>query len=139
MRYVDDFLLITREVGVAREFLTTMQGGVASYNCSINPTKTVTNFTLSNEVQGEIKYLTNGKKSVGVVSVPPPRPQMHYYTPTKSIIHTPQAPPHTNSHQPHLPHCVFTAFCLSSTTSLPLPPTAATSGVDKVVWIAAEH
>ncbi|XP_064401620.1 telomerase reverse transcriptase-like isoform X2 [Halichondria panicea] len=57
MRYVDDFLLITREVGVAREFLTTMQRGVAEYNCTINPAKTVTNFKLGKDE--EIEYLEN--------------------------------------------------------------------------------
>ncbi len=62
MRYVDDFLLITREEGVAREFLTTMQRGVASYNCIINPAKTVANFTLGNENGGEeIKYLSDSE------------------------------------------------------------------------------
>ncbi len=61
MRYVDDFLLITREVGVAREFLTTMQRGVAEYNCTINPAKTVTNFKLGEDE--EMEYLEDGKLS----------------------------------------------------------------------------
>ncbi len=63
MRYVDDFLLITREVGLAREFLTTMQRGVPEYNCTINPTKTVTNFKLGKD--GGIEYLEDGELIFG--------------------------------------------------------------------------
>ncbi len=71
MRYVDDFLLITREVGVAKEFLRTMQRGVVSYNCTINPAKTVANFTLSDEDErGEIQYLTNSTHAYMQFKVP---------------------------------------------------------------------
>ena len=59
MRYVDDFLLITREVGVARQFLDTMQRGVAEYNCKINPAKTVTNFRVRED--GGVEYLEDGE------------------------------------------------------------------------------
>ena len=44
LRFVDDFLLITREPEVAREFLTTLEHGVPEYNCHINVGKTSTNF-----------------------------------------------------------------------------------------------
>ena len=43
LRFVDDFLLITREPDVAREFLTTLEHGVPEYNCHINVEKTSTN------------------------------------------------------------------------------------------------
>ena len=59
MRYVDDFLLITREVGVARQFLDTMQRGVAEYNCKINPAKTVTNFRVRED--GGVEYFEDGE------------------------------------------------------------------------------
>ena len=44
LRFVDDFLLITREPEVAKEFLTTLEQGVPEYNCHINVDKTSTNF-----------------------------------------------------------------------------------------------
>ena len=44
LRFIDDFLLITREPEVAKEFLTTLEQGVPEYNCRINVGKTSTNF-----------------------------------------------------------------------------------------------
>ena len=44
LRYVDDFLLITREPEAAKEFLTTLQRGIPEYNCHVNVDKTATNF-----------------------------------------------------------------------------------------------
>ena len=44
LRFVDDFLLITREPEVAKEFLTTLEQGVPEYNCHINVDKTSKNF-----------------------------------------------------------------------------------------------
>ena len=46
LRFVDDFLLITREPKVAKEFLTTLERGVPEYNCHINARKTSTNFDI---------------------------------------------------------------------------------------------
>ena len=46
LRFVDDFLLITREPEVAKEFLTTLERGVPEYNCRINTGKTSTNFDI---------------------------------------------------------------------------------------------
>lgn len=44
LRFIDDFLLITREPEVAKEFLATLEQGVPEYNCHINAGKTATNF-----------------------------------------------------------------------------------------------
>jgi hypothetical protein len=46
LRFVDDFLLITREPEVAKKFLTTLEQGVPAYNCRINAAKTSTNFDI---------------------------------------------------------------------------------------------
>ncbi|XP_064164400.1 telomerase reverse transcriptase isoform X2 [Anguilla rostrata] len=47
MRLVDDFLLITPDLGKAQTFLKTLQGGVAEYGCFINPQKVAVNFPLA--------------------------------------------------------------------------------------------
>ncbi|XP_061118802.1 telomerase reverse transcriptase [Conger conger] len=46
MRLIDDFLLITPDLGKAQTFLTTLQGGVAEYGCFVNPQKVAVNFPL---------------------------------------------------------------------------------------------
>ena len=44
MRFVDDFLLITRDKELAREFSVQMNSGVPSYNCTVNASKGGANF-----------------------------------------------------------------------------------------------
>ncbi len=47
MRFVDDFLLITRDEGVAKGFIAQLHAGVPSYNCIVNREKGGANFTLT--------------------------------------------------------------------------------------------
>ncbi|KAI1905134.1 hypothetical protein AGOR_G00012990 [Albula goreensis] len=46
MRLVDDFLLITPDLGKAQTFLKTLQRGVVEYGCFVNPRKVAVNFPL---------------------------------------------------------------------------------------------
>ena len=66
LRFIDDFLLITREPEVAKSFLSTLQEGVAEYNCHVSPAKTSTNFDVLSDGSLErstSKYCTNGNFS----------------------------------------------------------------------------
>ena len=49
MRMVDDYLFVTDMPDAARDFLELMSNGLPEYNCTINKTKTVTNFTIDQE------------------------------------------------------------------------------------------
>ncbi|KAJ8408610.1 hypothetical protein AAFF_G00252450 [Aldrovandia affinis] len=49
LRLVDDFLLITPDLGKAQTFLKTLQGGVAEYGCFINPQKVAVNFPVADD------------------------------------------------------------------------------------------
>lgn len=46
LRYIDDFLLVTREYDVARRFVARMSAGFPAYGARISPGKTLTNFEL---------------------------------------------------------------------------------------------
>ena len=69
LRYVDDFLLITREPKVAREFLTTLQQGIPEYNCHINVDKTVTNFEILPDGRLQLQQSINCHMHAGVNTV----------------------------------------------------------------------
>ena len=49
LRFVDDFLLITRNQSLAKEFYTIMSRGIPEYNCFINAKKTVLNFEIDQD------------------------------------------------------------------------------------------
>ncbi|KAL5496927.1 hypothetical protein EMCRGX_G013305 [Ephydatia muelleri] len=49
LRFVDDFLLITRNQSLAREFYSIMSKGIPEYNCFINAKKTVLNFEIDQD------------------------------------------------------------------------------------------
>ena len=49
MRFVDDFLLITREEDVAREMVKRLGDGIGAYNCTINKEKGGANFKLAED------------------------------------------------------------------------------------------
>jgi len=51
MRFVDDFLLITGNPGVAASIICTLERGVADYNCTINKDKGGANFKLDEHGQ----------------------------------------------------------------------------------------
>lgn len=51
MRFVDDFLLITREEAVAREMVKKLGDGIGTYNCTINREKGGANFILDEDGQ----------------------------------------------------------------------------------------
>ncbi|KAJ8407974.1 hypothetical protein AAFF_G00262020 [Aldrovandia affinis] len=59
MRLVDDFLLITPDLGKAQTFLKTLQGGVAEYGCFINPQKVAVNFPLPDDCP-DVQVLPSG-------------------------------------------------------------------------------
>lgn len=59
LRYVDDFLLITRESEVAKQFLNVLQRGIPEYNCHFNEDKTATNFKVLPD--GSVKLDDSGK------------------------------------------------------------------------------
>jgi len=65
MCFVDDFLLITREPEIARQFFTTMTAGVPEYNCRVSPGKTATNFELLED--GTLKVLKEGINTCPVI------------------------------------------------------------------------
>ena len=44
MRFVDDFLLITREKELARDFVLKLTNGIPAYNCTVNRNKGRANF-----------------------------------------------------------------------------------------------
>lgn len=44
IRYVDDFLFITTDLDVAKEFCTVMHRGFPENGCEVNKTKTLVNF-----------------------------------------------------------------------------------------------
>lgn len=56
LRYVDDFLLMTREPEIAKTFLATLQQGIPEYNCHISLDKTATNFDVLQD--GSLKLNT---------------------------------------------------------------------------------
>lgn len=47
LRLVDDFLLITTDRQLAKEFLQTMHDGLPAYGVTVNPAKTLVNFEIS--------------------------------------------------------------------------------------------
>ncbi len=65
MRFVDDFLLITREAELAREFIVRLNAGIPSFNCSINQAKGRANFKLSED--GNVLFDKDGKGVVCIV------------------------------------------------------------------------
>ena len=58
MRFVDDFLLVTRESDLAREFSLKLTDGIPSYNCTINQDKGGANFSLNDS--GEVLLDNDG-------------------------------------------------------------------------------
>lgn len=64
MRFVDDFLLITHEEELARDFVTAMNAGVPSYNCTVNNDKGGANFKLAGS--GEVLLDKDGNSKVFV-------------------------------------------------------------------------
>jgi telomerase reverse transcriptase len=44
MRLVDDFLLITPDINIAKKFMHVMSTGIPEYNCFINNGKSLINF-----------------------------------------------------------------------------------------------
>lgn len=59
MRFVDDFLLITREAELLKEFVSCMDAGITAYNCSTNKEKGGANYSISEN--GEPVIDKNGK------------------------------------------------------------------------------
>ncbi|KAG0659712.1 hypothetical protein C6P46_005071 [Rhodotorula mucilaginosa] len=53
MRYVDDFLFVTTDVGLASRFLRVMHAGIPEYGCAISPEKRLTNFDICLD-EGEV-------------------------------------------------------------------------------------
>ena len=49
MRFVDDFLLITREESVARAMVQRLSDGIGAYNCTVNEEKGAANFILGKD------------------------------------------------------------------------------------------
>lgn len=47
LRYIDDFLLITDDYGVARRFVQTMFKGFPEYGAFVSPSKTLLSFELA--------------------------------------------------------------------------------------------
>ena len=66
LRYVDDFLLITKESEVAKQFLSTLQRGIPEYNCRVNEEKTTTNFEVLSD--GSVKLDDNGEDCNVIIS-----------------------------------------------------------------------
>ena len=53
VRLVDNFLLVTSDEDVAREFFCLVESGVPEFNCQFNRTKTQANFDV-NDIDGDI-------------------------------------------------------------------------------------
>lgn len=47
MRYIDDFLLITDDYGIARRFVHIMSKGFPEYGAFVSPSKTLLSFELA--------------------------------------------------------------------------------------------
>ena len=53
MRLVDDFLLVTSDEDVAREFFCLVESGIPEFNCKFNRTKTQANFDVD-DAEGDV-------------------------------------------------------------------------------------
>ncbi|XP_051871692.1 telomerase reverse transcriptase [Pristis pectinata] len=52
MRLIDDFLLVTPHLLLAKKFLRTLAAGIPEYGCFISPHKTVVNFPVDEDLPG---------------------------------------------------------------------------------------
>ena len=60
MRFVDDFLLVSSDKELARQFQCHMSAGVPAYNCTVNAHKGGANFKVEAE-GGEVVLDESGK------------------------------------------------------------------------------
>ncbi|KAL1879940.1 hypothetical protein VTK73DRAFT_6636 [Phialemonium thermophilum] len=61
LRLIDDFLLITRDKAKARLFVETMHQGVPEYGVTVNPSKTLINFSMTTSDGAPVPRVAHGQ------------------------------------------------------------------------------